>query len=465
MIFIFLFHQQAKTQTSHIDSILKLVEIKKQYYQMEISGSKVMYLPMEFGKADFTINQQIAIEELKNADIALIDLVYSDYPAKADFSMLNKKRLQTLSKGLPGVFSNNRTEFRKIRQTGAYNRNAALSMVHGFYIYYRPKPGEEIAKIEIKKLHEILGTSTAKKGIKAAPDSTIEYCSTFSFYKDEVKDVWELKKGYTRTVKKIARKDIFKDKSVLDEKSFNKFYPDLKNLDSVYYVLDTKDGGCDYLPGLYNYESVDTTVSAVFKRHKWEKAVVIADVTGSMYPYTGQLLLWLNLTANDGLKRLFIFFNDGDTKNDKEKIIGKTGGIYSVNTSRYEEVEKTIVTAMSNGYGGDAPENNIEALINAERLCAACDSVVMIADNWAPVKDISLLSAIKKPIKVVLCGVYGRINVDYLNIARKTKGSIHLIEKDIYDLAKMKEGEVIEIKGRTYKIVDGEFKEMATKIM
>jgi hypothetical protein len=81
------------------------------------------------------------------------------------------------------------------------------------------------------------------------------------------------------------------------------------------------------------------------------------------------------------------------------------------------------------------------------------------------VKDISLLSLVKKPVKIVLCGVYDHVNADYLNIARKTGGSLHLMEQDIYQLSKMKEGEIIEIKGTKYQVVDGEFKIMAKKII
>jgi hypothetical protein len=226
----------------------------------------------------------------------------------------------------------------------------------------------------------------------------------------------------------------------------------------VYYVLDVNKDSCDVWGDVYSYTMADSTVSQVFRRQRWSKAMILADVTGSMYPYTGQLLIWLKLTLTDGMRRQFVFFNDGDEKTNSEKVIGKTGGIYKIETADYNEVQKTIEKAMCNGSGGDAPENNIEALIEAERNCISCDSVVMIADNWAPVKDISLLASIKKPVKVVLCGVYDKIHPDYLNIARKTGGSLHLIEQDIYELSKMKEGEVIEIKGTKYRIVDGLFK-------
>ncbi len=450
-------------QSKQIDAILKSPEVKLPYYEMAVSGSKVMYLPMEYGKSDFTINQLVAIKELKNADIASIDLVYSDYPAKADFSLLSRKRLETLNKVFPAVFFNNKINFRKVRQTGAANKTEATYLVHGFYIYYRPKPDKEIAKSEIKELGKILEGKDISTGYREI-DTAVKYCSVFSFYADTINFIHPLREGYTRSILKIARADIFRDK-LYDEKSFKLYYESLVKLDSVYYVFDMNKDSCDIISGVYNYDSIDTTVAAVFKRHKWEKAMVVADVTGSMYPYTGQLLLWLKLTISDGLRRSFVFFNDGDNKTDAEKIIGKTGGIYTVVTAKYDDVEKTIKKAMENGCGGDAPENNIEALISADRLCNSCDSVIMIADNWAPVKDISLLSAITKPIKIVLCGVYGPVNADYLNIARKTKGSLHLIERDIYELSKMKEGDTIEINGRKYKIIDGEFKELKKEVI
>jgi hypothetical protein len=185
--------------------------------------------------------------------------------------------------------------------------------------------------------------------------------------------------------------------------------------------------------------------------------MIIADVTGSMYPYTGQLLQWLKLTLTDKTKRYFVFFNDGDNKEDKDKIIGNTGGIYSIWTNKYDEVEELITKAMTNGSGGDAPENNIEALLESDKLCVNCDSVVLIVDNWAPVKDISLLTKSHKPVKVIVCGVFDKINKDYLKLVRETKGSLHLMEEDIYNLSEIKEGGTIKIHGVTYKLVKGEF--------
>lgn len=441
-------------QSNAIESILKLPEIKIDYYTPTEIGSKLVYLPMSYGKSAFSINQLLVINELKNAQVARIDLVYSDYPSTMDFTPLNRKRLESLYKLFPGAF-NKKIEFRKIRQTGFNNKQEASYLPHGFYIYYRLLPSVAESAKEIKRIKKLLTTKSTGYSEEKILDTMPKTCAEWGFYEDS--SVFHaLRENFTRSVIKISTSEGIKTKLITEE-----FLDYVKNYDSVYYVMDVNEDSCESWDGVYRSEAYESVVEEVFKRNKWDNAMIIADVTGSMYPYSAQLLTWLKLKMSDGVKRHFIFFNDGDNKRDEEKIIGKTGGIYNVFSAKYDEVEKMLETAMLNGSGGDAPENNIEALINGNKLCAACDTIVMIADNWAPVKDISLLVTVTKPVKIILCGVYGSINTDYLNIARKTKGSLHLIERDIYELSKMREGDVIEIKGRKYKIIDGDFKEIS----
>jgi hypothetical protein len=190
--------------------------------------------------------------------------------------------------------------------------------------------------------------------------------------------------------------------------------------------------------------------------------VVVGDVTGSMYPYTAQLLIWLKLHSLDSFTTQFAFFNDGDDTPDSEKRIGSTGGIYSKRCYTFEQAKNLVKSTMLKGGGGDCPENNIEALLQAERDFPDNKFQVLIADNWAPIKDKILMGRLTKPVRVVLCGANGyNINVDYLNLARRTKGSVHLIEEDLDQLAAMHEGETIRIGRLRFKIVDGEFKEVA----
>jgi hypothetical protein len=459
LFFIFLCLSGASFSQSRIAAILKDKEVLTDYYEMSSAGSKVMYLPMEFGKSTFSYQQAEAIGKLQNATIVCVDVVYSDYPAKADFTPLTKKRLETLEKLLPELLRDPEIEFRKVRQTIAKTKDVAESLEHGFFIYFRPNPVKGSGAAEARKLKSLL-KSSAEKEMLSTDTAAIDTGGLGKFWCWQILITtdtstlsmvsYPVPEGATRTIKRIHKKQAA-DQGYINLKHYEMF-------DSVYQVEDRADNDCMSSDGSYFiYDLPDSTVSEVFRRHKWKGAVIVADVTGSMYPYTGQLLKWLQLNLVKNEKQQFLFFNDGDMKDDREKVIGKTGGLYPVLTKDYDEVEKTIIKAMTNGGGGDAPENNIEALLEVNRLCASCDSIVMIADNWAPVKDISLLSSLKKPVKVVLCGVLGRIHKDYLRLARDTKGSVHLIEEDIYNLAELKEGETITIHGILYKLVKGEF--------
>lgn len=456
------------SQGGKIAAVLKTPEVKAAYYEMAEAGGWVLYLPMDFGKAGFTYLQEGAIQRLKDANISRIDLVYSDYPAGQDFSSLTKKRLESLYKLFPSLFSDPNIEFRRVRQTIAKTKKTAEGLQHGFFIYFRPKATKEESRREIEKLKESVmppKETTGGDGSSAVDSLSSIWCGassvmvdTTGILEDSSFTNWlKIPASVPRIITRWTVKDYMKSGLLPEIKEI-----DYQDWDSVYHVVYGKD--CPtYSSDFFLYQLADTTVSSVFNRHKWNEAIVIADVTGSMYPYTGQLLQWLKLTITDKAKRHFIFFNDGDDKADAAKIIGKTGGIYSVYTNSYDEVEATIQKAMMNGGGGDAPENNIEALIESEKLCNGCDSIVMIADNWAAVKDVSLLARYKKPVKVVLCGVLGSINKDYLKLVRDTKGSLHLIEEDIYNLSELKEGEMIKIHGVNYKLIKGEFVDMASK--
>ena len=445
---------------SKIANILKDKEVLVDFYEMTSAGSKVMYLPMAYGKSTFTTKQQEALSKLENATILRVDVVYSDYPAATDFSALTKKRLETLERLMPGLFKDPEIEFRKLRQTIGKTKDVAESLEHGFFIYFRPRPSKTSSATEVRKLKSLLTSGEiSSKGLSSGVDTggiLPFWCWQIMITSDTAfgsLKTYPVPEGASRTIKKIHKKEAIA-KGYIPEFSIKDYAP----FDSVYQVEDRNDDDCiSDDRSFFIYDLPDSTVSEVFKRHDWKQAVILADVTGSMYPYAGQLLKYLKLSLTKSDKQRFIFFNDGDMKSDLEKVIGKTGGIYSVYTKDYDEVEKTVIKAMTNGGGGDAPENNIEALLEVNRLCSSCDSIVMIADNWAPVKDISLLSSIKKPVKVVLCGVMGRINKDYLKLARDTKGSIHLIEEDIYNLSELKEGETITIHGMIYKLVKGEF--------
>ncbi|MEM7037620.1 MAG: hypothetical protein AAF570_11625 [Bacteroidota bacterium] len=201
----------------------------------------------------------------------------------------------------------------------------------------------------------------------------------------------------------------------------------------------------------------DSSVLSIMNRNKdWKDVLVIMDWTGSMYRYGTQVVLWHKLNMEtSGIKHL-VLFNDGNKKMTYQKKIGRTGGIYYTPTAQIEEIIETLSTVMHNGYGGDAPENDLEAVMKGLKNVDDYREVILIADNHSVVRDMPLLKNIKKPVRVILCGAHrDRINPDYLEIAFKTQGSIHTVEEDIITMGKLKEGDMIEIQGFRYKVRGG----------
>jgi hypothetical protein len=189
--------------------------------------------------------------------------------------------------------------------------------------------------------------------------------------------------------------------------------------------------------------------------------MVVADLTGSMSPYVAQLLIWFKQQSAAKEKRInyISFFNDGDSKLDFQKKMGKVGGIYSmrVTPNSFDSIALLAEKTILNGSGGDIPENNIEAILTSMQHYQNFDELVMIADNFATPRDIKMASNIHKPIKLILCGTDYGINTNYLNMIRENGGSVHTLHDDISVLMKMKEGEKIQIGSYEYTLKQGKY--------
>ena len=186
--------------------------------------------------------------------------------------------------------------------------------------------------------------------------------------------------------------------------------------------------------------------------------LIVTDVTGSMYPYAKQLISWYeNYVAINKSPLNFIFFNDGDKKPQELKTLGNAGGIYHVSSDDLSEIVRVMSKATSNGGGGDAAENNAEAVIAGITKFPKTKQVIMIADNTAPVRDIEIAKRIKKPVKIILCGYLPQdeVNIDFILMAYLTKGSLHTFEADLYDFSETSTNKVIEIQGYNYVIGNG----------
>ncbi|MFT3682473.1 MAG: hypothetical protein QM791_19615 [Ferruginibacter sp.] len=435
----------------------------------------------------------------KNAGDLLVNVVYTDYPAELSLEELNKNRYRQLFQLFPFIKPGQVIQVNFIRQTGGALKENALNMFHGVVIRYRQVQNEATMKNDLNELEKLVQLVHDKK-ITPTLNSIIK--------EDRIAEKIE-----KRTADTTIHKPPYRDPSlnlhgkivtliVGDEKKFKEQYdiPDSVLILSPKEALKKKfinqPQYKGFSMGLYdritfykispeaepsgeiNEETKpfytdtttttppvpDSTLFSIFKRNSWKNIAVVGDVTGSMFPYTGQLLIWLKLHDLDKLTNKFVFFNDGDNKPDEKKKTGRTGGIYFKECNAYSEVEALLKSTMQKGYGGDIPENNIEALLLAEKEYPGVDHLVLIADNRANIKDISLISKLTKPVRVILCGTSEYlINTDYLNLAYKTKGSLHLIEKDIYTLSQVHEGAIIVIGKKSFRLKNGGFTEIDSK--
>jgi len=201
----------------------------------------------------------------------------------------------------------------------------------------------------------------------------------------------------------------------------------------------------------------DTIVPIVLNRNpQWTNKLMIVDVTSSMTPYAEQVKVWYNRHQNIQNQTQFVLFNDGNNQFDIDKKIGTTGGIYYCPFCPYDDFLDTLKNVRLRGEGGDAPENDMEAIIEAINNSSNYSDIIVIVDNLSPVRDISLLSNLTQPVRIILCGKIP-INEEYINIAYQTGGSIHTKKEDITDFSRKLNGIRLQIGRDLYILTRGRF--------
>ena len=120
---------------------------------------------------------------------------------------------------------------------------------------------------------------------------------------------------------------------------------------------------------------------------------------------------------------------------------------------------------MLGGGGGDTPENNFEAVFAGLDRYEGIEKVVLICDNWALPRDVSLINQIQVPIDFVICGGEFGLNPAYLDLAHLNSGSkVITVEKNIEEMQNMKNGSSIVIGKFQYLFCRGDFKRLPIKV-
>lgn len=480
----FAFTALAVTAQSHQIKIGRYVLPKDN----EIEKSLVLKMPFGKHAVEYILGDTSLF---RKAGEITVDIICTDYPPEQSLVKLNANRLKSFYATFPFIDVSQVGRVHYYRQTGGTEKDKAQPMFHGVVVRWRISQNANAVKEDWNKLEKLLTlapdikkaslrepnspvTFYIKPEKKIKPDSTgrVPYNDPSMNLSDKkityiIGDTSYLYSHFTmpdsvpvldfRTAykKKLITKRVlqqFKDKRY----SYLTLYeplPETIPVDYSYATKDTTEGADKKLP--------DSTIMEVLRRNVWSNAVVVGDVTGSMYPYTAQILIWLQMYSLNSLGYQYVFFNDGNDKPDDKKRIGKTGGIYFQQCVHYDQVKELIKLAMEKGTGGDFPENVTEALLVSEKQFPKANCNMLIADNWAGIRDKELIGQLKKPVMVILCGVRNNdINIDYLNLALKTKGSLHLIEQDIKDISSLHEGETLTIGKKNFKIKNGEFTEV-----
>jgi hypothetical protein len=426
------------------EDLLKIKPVFVNKYAPHGVTDSSIEIPVRFDEAQLVNSERI--RTLNTRSIRRVTLYYTVYKLAQSFSQpeLNSARFKNLMAAFPSLFENSFIEWRVVGQTAPANAEEAKKMFHGFVFEFIPAPTAASIKMEIKSMEKILN------------DKTLGEDSVYYIEKEHnrKKRIWTgnyLPKSKWRKAHGAvcSRKGIWKRKK--------EYRIEYEPLPYKVALRKFKPSPVAIMKVYQNFQ--DTAVVSILNRNKdWKDMVFVVDVTGSMSPYTTQLFLWYKLNSSKRHVKNFTFFNDGDSKSDGRKKVGKTGGVYFTDAKEAEDIVKEGQEVMAKGGGGDAPENNCEAALEAIENNPDAKEIFMIADNYANMRDTSLISKIIKPVHVLLCGTaYGNYNTQYLDLARRTGGSVHTIDQDISDLMKLSEGETIKIGHQVFRIKKGKF--------
>ena len=396
--------------------LVNLTPVFVEEVDLSLLKENQFYIAMPFAKK-IVLNPEQK-KQLSEKAIIKLELVYTKYRTSNSFNQktLNNNRLKELNKLVPTIFENRLWEFQLTSQTRANSREAGNNMFHGFIITFRPSSTKSTLKAESNYLKELVAALVKTDSIEndtlpKAYNINTHYNTNKGYIHDTV---W-----YTDTVPPPSPPDFF------------------------------------YNQSLYK----DSTVLNSFSRNKgWNDFIVVTDVTGSMSPYSAQVFVWLKAQTENKRAKYFVFFNDGDEKPSRKKLPLETKGVYLTKNSSLESVINTASKCMNNGSGGgENMENDIEAIIEGLKQYPNANAIVLVADNMESMRDYKYLNKIKKPVHIILCGAENRINIQYLDLARQTKGSIHTKNLDIVNLQDIKEDEHFFIEEKEYTYQKGRF--------
>jgi hypothetical protein len=426
---------------------------------------RCIYLQLAYGGTSFLNLPTLRLFD--NESIAEVEMIYSAFARTQGFDQarLNRERLHNLLRVAPELFDEQVERWSVVRQTMCNSPETCDQLFHGFVV--RLKPG--VSMKTDRGLIAPVDKGLAKKKIY----KPLLYRDTV-IIRPTVNVVRQTKRDCEKTGRYLPINDEKRREGVrYDEAKIGLFWT--RRAEKRCTTLITYRYDTTYRKIRLKVHPVtgklidaspyvgrqDSTINEALTRNwaawKSEKSIMVQDVTGSMTDLLPQMLLWNESTAGEGIEH-FVFFNDGDNKPNNKKVIGKTGGLYYITSESLESIQAKANYAAERGTGGDTAENDVEALLYGEQQCPDCKITILVADNYAPVKDISLVKNLKKPCRVVVCGGLDHpVHADYVTIAALTGGSIHTMTMDADLSESLKNKEPITLGDEQYVFNNGRY--------
>lgn len=331
----------------NIPNILK----KEVSFKTEVKPDEqinIIYLRCAFG-SDEILNPEV-LENIKGAVITNVDLVFTSYKTEVSFDQieLNRKRLRQLKKHAPELLQNDLIEWNVIAQTKCSSTLEGIETFHGFMITYQPLPTKELLDKELDYIDRVLSGDIKTESIE---ESTGDYSVEEFILIEELPSM----KGGEEALIHFLSKNIHYPATALDNniqgtvmirfiveedgtlsniepyigigggceeeairiiKSMPKWNPGLSRglplrttfmlpvhfkigdeIDTakpIYYPMSSEFStaiSSETYTSFYQPKP-DSTLFKVFKRNpNWNKQLMVCDFTGSMSPYTAQLLV------------------------------------------------------------------------------------------------------------------------------------------------------------------------------
>jgi len=409
-----------------------------------------------------------------SVSVVKVDIVYSKYPLRNGvyheiYPLLFNRIKATIAMD-PGL-NHEEVEWNKVWQTHCDNNTQVNSLFHGVVIWYEV---------------DVISTDVASNDNTDPEDDKGNKIDRLNEQREEFKKEEEKFEEVDASIEYILNSPFLHD-SVREKLSTKPLDQQVTYLQEYFKTIEIPEGDearneelsrLQYLNKvdvfLSDFPSVEPVILKVLDRHpEWRNKIVINDWTGSMYGYGAQVVEWHIMNIDSSGISTVTLFNDGDSKSTSSKKIGSTGGIYTQKTSDLEELINLFRVVMSKGGGGDGPENDIEAILEAIENQPESSEIILIADNRACVRDIELADRIKRPVRIILCGYDAKrgVNAHYVYLAEKTGGGIYTIDND-YEALNVKlgpKGTIESYDDSRLKLISpqcysGDFKRISTQV-